>query len=295
MAFTQTHRDYEGQKHYPSWTVDRAKGLGYSPITDQRETSSSGFKPETPRLYQRNLIIPCSRAVTTRIKDFLETQHLMAGFERNRTRTTFGPYYFTVTMAKDYSFEGKSDTIPLIGGPDTAYAKKLEPSFLRRLFSRIIRDDSDDNDLSELHMGYDNPQMINYARYNCWTASQGITQYIGGVDLGRIAPGFATVYRAAKAVRQFENLAETLQARSHYLYETLHQRNDMVIARREDGPPFILFTGTARLKDLLERPIGRDSIKLEDWLETQKLFEPEPLSQHIHNRPRQGLLNLVAR
>ncbi|MBU0858969.1 MAG: hypothetical protein KJ667_03445, partial [Alphaproteobacteria bacterium] len=142
-------------------------------------------------------------------------------------------------------------------------------------------------------MGYRNPHNIPYARYNCWTATQGISQYVGGIDLAQIHPKFTEVYRAAKAVKAFEKLSKRLEDGhdGHYLCHTVD--DTVTLAQRHDGPPFILAHHMQTLDELLEKPIEGTGKTVEEWLDTQKTFAPKPLERHEYKQKKDGWLRMV--
>lgn len=296
MMFTQTHRDYDGHSSHHSWCVERAKGLGYYPAQSYDEKRKR-FVQTAPRLAGNIIIIPCSRAVTTRIKNFLETQHLMAPYNHDPyLQDTLGPYYFTIDMTGSRAFEGQDTRLSFMGGPDTAYAKK--PSALSHSLKNFFKEISIGNKAkSRKDFGWNNPQGINFARYNCWTASQGLTQYIGGIDLSQIHPRFTYVYRASKARFAFNRLFNRLSGFTNILssapYETHYKAKNMIVARRADGGPFILYKGCSNLTDILQRPINDKGDSLESWLKQQKLFEPVAPAQQLHSQARPRIFGLI--
>jgi hypothetical protein len=268
LKIVQTHKGHDGTTRYPAWEIARGKGLGYSRL---RQMTNDGWEDCPLQTYGRGILIPVTRAVTQRIFDFLDMQRLMAQ-DHNKM---LGPYYFTVAMNGESNFEGPKDRPHLIGGPETAYARKLSPALASRVFRSItgLWDDNTDGSFDNYGDPYGkNPEQIPFARYNCWTASQGIAQYIGGVDMARIDPAFVTAFRAARATKVFDRLEETLREGGEYTVSPIAP--DACVARLGGGPPFVLLNGGFTLDELLESPMDGTDLCLEEWLDTQAVFAP---------------------
>jgi hypothetical protein len=297
LSFSQTHKDYDGNTHRPVWEVERAKGLGYRREQDFIFADQKSPAPSPLMLWDMNILIPCTRHATSRILDFLQSQHLMAKYdpETGRMPNMYGPYYFTVAMEGESELEGPDSGLNLLGGPDTAYATALGPNKLSQLYSWLtgahkLQENKPDE---ERNMGYRNPHNIPYARYNCWTATQGITQYVGGIDLAHIDPRFTEVFRAAKAVKTFEKLTKRLSDRHNGHYRCHTVDDTVTLAQRHDGPPFILVHQMQSLDELLEKPIEGIDKTVEKWLDAQKTFMPKPLERHEYKQKKDGWLKMV--
>ncbi len=208
------------------------------------------------------LIIPCDRNVTGKIRDFMRAQEMMSSASDSEEAIARGPYYFTINMQKDAHFENRSHgPAPLFGGPDTAYAENFvdehiappQPGLLARIFGIGTNPDSGSRR---------NAEGLRLARYNCWTGAQGVTQYIGGVDLGAVYPPLSKAFRAAMAIGAFNDMMdEATEARSPALTAERVGRNDFII-RREGVPPVIAVDGAQRkFSDFMNKVIkgGRES------------------------------------
>lgn len=221
MYVIQTHKDHNGNISRAQWLMHRHRGFGLAEV-----------EPERP-LKEYGLLIPCTRQVTNAIRDFTDFQEMMA--PEGSAHTHFGPYYFTTNMSRSTRFEPNVYASPILfAGEDTAYfpdladKEELSPGWFSRLFQRRAPDS-----------GADSNGLCN-ARYNCWTGAQGVTQYVGGVDLGRIHRGFAHSYRVWTANACQIELMKALQAGTDNHYETVLNGGGLVLARRRGEAPFML-------------------------------------------------------
>ena len=273
FSFAQAHKGHDGVTRTAAWTVNRHKGFNFAKLEDE-----SGASRPLP-LTDYGLLIPCDRTVTDAIREFIETQRAMvpAGEMDWNTR---GPYYFTMAMTRDPQFEDAREEPRFFGGPhDTAYAGKIydRPApqrhpLLAWLFGERAQPAAEGNRLG-----------LPLARYNCWTAGQGIAQYIGGVDMGRIHPEFATAFRVWTANHRFEKLFRDMQHGDFKPYRALPAGETLAIGHRDGGPPFILVNATTTLPDVLATVISGTGETVEDYIDRQTVFTRVPAGAHLHN------------
>ena len=234
---------------------------------------------------RNGLIIPVDRTVTGAIRDFLDFQQLMAN-EHSHSEGR-GPYYFSEDMTHDSQFEGFHAEPPLFAGPDTAYADA--PQFQRernqdppkprdRLLAAIFGERT-------VTPPPRNPENITLARFNCWTGAQGITQYIGGVDLGALHMPLAKAYRAVLAVGALADFHEAaLGETDPSLRAQKIGQKDLVI-QREGLPPVISVLGDKRsFSEFMGSPVncGKTPAQI---LDRAAPFTNFPLEQHAHMKP----------
>lgn len=232
------------------------------------------------------LLIPCDRTVTAAICDFLDLQRLLAR-RPDHEGAAFGPYYFTMTMKGNSDFENEGTPARALGGPrDTAYAGALQPTAPpQQLFKNWLSADG------QRPVRENNPEDLPFARYNCWTGCQGIAQYVGGVDLGCIAPALAHSWRLRQARLAFEEMFEELAYGAGA--QTILSRDGIVAARHHGGPPFIMLSAISAhrertLDETLALPLpGGETLGA--WMDRQRVFTRAPLSEHLHkiNKPPQ--------
>lgn len=248
LQIVQTHKHANGVIQQPAWRVTRpGKGLGYERLQDHF-TNLPAPPPEDVKLDHSTLVIPCTRRVTERILNFLDTQRLMSrSSDDYPAEKPYGPYHFTVSMTGEEEFEGTGRRdVRLIGGPETAYRNRLKDLWAHNTINAIMP-------WRGHTVGHKNPENIPYARYNCWTATQGLTQYIGGIDMAGIHPQFTTAYRAAAAQQRFSLLFTRLQRFWSGQYDVQVVDKNTLVARRGDNPPFIMSAHSCTLGELLDK------------------------------------------
>jgi hypothetical protein len=276
MYFAQTHRDHDGNVHRPHWKI--ATGKGVEAIEHK----------DAITLYSGDLILPCSRDVTTRLRDFTQMQQLLQHAHGELpTKNMFGPYYYTIDMSGMRRFEGENPEPHFIGGPDTAYAETLASqsrSWLQRLFGSHAKHGEDREKKPVVHASL-NPEGFYYARYNCWTIVQGLAQYIGGIDLAQVAPRLVSAYRAHQATDEKDRMLRSMKRPIKHEFKTIHHGDGFRIVRRGDNPPFIVTTDySTNTKDILAAP-GPGGMTVGDWFETQDNFSARPVAHHAHMAP----------
>lgn len=262
--YVQTHKGYHGAIQRTIQQVTRGKGFNATEIPDLD-------------CHNFGLLIPCDRSVTAAIRDFIDLQRQYV--EPNREGYGHkGPYYFTMDMRQDPDFERASENPPLFGGPDTAYAEALTDKTPLRKRHWLLAAIFGENSKPPAR----NSQDFRLARYNCWTHGQGIAQYVGGVDLSLIDPGFATTFRVWTANGVFADLLEKLRGGNRdYMVQAATE--DFVLARRKDGGfPFILVDQPVDLETVLQAPMPGSGQTVEDALNAQPLFTRTPVTTHTH-------------
>lgn len=250
-------------------------------------TGAKGFwTNERADIDLRNgLIIPVDKKVTGAIGDWLAAQAMMAG--EHEECMARGPYYFTMDMTRDSHFEGPDGEPQLFAGPATAYADapqferernapppKPRNRFLSAIFGASAAPKAPPR----------NPENIPLARYNCWTGAQGITQYIGGVDLGALYMPLAKAYRAVYAVAAANDLRDAAINRTEPgLHAEKIGKKDFIIQR--DGlPPVLSVAGDKRsFLELMDRPVqGKSAPTAAQLLDRAPPFTSIPVEQHAH-------------
>jgi hypothetical protein len=258
LYFVQEHQGHDGQIRRACYVVNRGKGFNY--------VEQDNFK-----FNYGGILIPCDRSVTAAIKDFLEIQRMLLPIEQQDNHQR-GPYYFTQDMSRDPCFERAEQTVALLGGPQTAYANVFadeEPMQRNWLLSHLFGEHSREVSAGENK----NPQNFTMARYNCWTATQGITQYVGGIDLAALDPALATVYRAMKANGVMTNLRETaLKNKVPGLTGREFGIDDYLI-ERVGTPPFIIVHGANSFAQLMSARAFRDNPQtVSEYMAQQPVF-----------------------
>ena len=270
-----THKGHDGALSRQFLSVTGAKGFW---ANEQKDID-----------LRNGLIIPVDRTVTGAIRDFLDFQVMMAGDHEESVAR--GPYYFTMDMTHDSQFEGFHDEPPLFAGPDTAYAdapqfereRNREPPKPRnRFLAALFGERAEPRHKAPPR----NPENITLARYNCWTGAQGITQYVGGVDLGALHMPLAKAYRAFLAVGAAEDLREAaLDKREPGLRAEHIGKKDLLI-QREGLPPVLSVAGDKRsFSQFMDTPGKRDGLTPAQRLERAAPFTNVPLEKHAHMKP----------
>lgn len=178
---------------------------------------------------ESGIIIPCDINAIRRIHDFMHMQKLLV---RNESLSEAkGPYYFSMDMSIDNHFE-RAAKASAFGGPFTAYGSSMH------------RFDKGEEKIytEEGHKAYSsNPQQIPFARYNCWTLCQGVTQYVAGLDLSDIHRNIPYYYRANSMeswITEFFLADEILLGKDNYQRTVID--DDILFARQKQAPPFLL-------------------------------------------------------
>lgn len=271
LYLSRTHHGHDGVTRRTHHLIARGKGMAL------------GFDQNPPQCSAKTIILPVGKDVSQRIVDFCAAQKLMAHrpeYDVFRSEHYFGPYYFTMTMQRDEKFEAPADTPHFFGGPDTSYARRLLPGLLRRLFTPQAAPPDDDMAIT----APENDQGLPYARYNCWTATQGITQYIAGIDIAQFAPELVPAYRAKHAMLANKKIGLALENESGP-YEIIHRDFEVTVARLPGCPSFLRGRpdGYSDLDRVLSRKMTGTNGTIEEWLSTQSHFTAQDLSQHKHN------------
>lgn len=252
-------------------------------------TGAKGFwTNERPDIDVRNgLIIPVDKTVTGAINDWLDDQVMMAG--EHEESIARGPYYFTMDMTRDSHFEGPGAEPQLFAGAATAYADA--PQFQRereanaqppkprnRLLSFIFGESAAPKAPPR------NPENAPLARYNCWTGAQGITQYIGGVDLGALYMPLAKAYRAVYAVGAANDFRDAAIKRTEHGLRAEKIGGKDFIIQREGLPPVLSVVGDKRsFKHLMDTPIkGKGAPTPAQMLGRTAPFTHTPVEQQAH-------------
>lgn len=253
--------------------VAHAKGFGKNAISNQP-------------IERNSLFIPCSPEVIQRIQDFLDMQKLLnISVGDSGERSYAGPYYFSQEMTADRKFEFQNHDRRLLGHPFSAHANAIQskdnPSFLQRLFNH--RQDYKKIDLNETHISASNPERIPFARFNCWTKSQGLTQYIGGIDLSEVDADLPFYYRAKHAGKWLEKAFKGKTRAS----KIADAGNHTVLMRGQYGIPFLLLKKSCSINELLDikvdledRPTLWDYLKILD--EKFGFAKTKDIASHIH-------------
>lgn len=269
LGLVQTFADRNGAVARSAWSVDRYRGFGLKDVEGPVKLDDYG------------LLIPCDRKVTSAIRDFMDMQVVMAP-DDDSGNTYFGPYYFSGDMTRNSRYEPNPYAPPgLFAGEETAYYDVIaereykKPGLLARLFNRHAENGADAK-------GFRN------ARYNCWTASQGITQYVGGVDLSRIHRDFAHSYRVWQANAAHIELSEALRDGTAPDYRAHVLSDRVILAQKGDNPPFILFNKDTSLSEVLALKMPDSNMTLSEWLAQQTLFTSLPLAEHEHMKERRA-------
>lgn len=174
--------------------------------------------------YKRRLkfaiVIPVSAAAAGRLRDFCdmafsiepylgtgETSPDIVGTKREV------PYYFTQDMAPLEPFEKDRDAkglARLFGGPETRYFQHAIAAIgdhadrmtgvranIKNIWARASAPFRTRADTSSTSDG------VLRARYNCWTAAQGLAEYVARVDLADIDPDLSRYHRAWQVTAWF--------------------------------------------------------------------------------------------
>lgn len=265
------------------WEVhkDAGKGkfraFGYA-LEHGGKSLSLGEREPEERDISSAIIIPCDISAVRRIRDFIDMQKLHVPPDKDYDSA--GPYYFSQDMSIEIEFE-KASKASSFGGPFTAYANSMHR------FDKGAEKDYRENG----YLPYtNNPRKIPFARYNCWTLCQGVTQYVAELDLSDIHPNLPYFYRADSMenwISEFYNAGEQLLGRDKYTRKMIE--HGILFARQKDGPPFFITdTPYKNMQEFLEMPCRIEGKKksiakhLFERAEKGALFTPRPITQHRH-------------
>lgn len=272
LYFVQEHQGHDGQTRRVCYAVNRGKGFNY-------------VEQENIKFNYGGILIPCARSVTAAIKDFLEMQRMLLPIDQQDNHQR-GPYYFTQDMSRDPQFERAEQPVALFGGPQTAYAAAFteeKPAQRNWLLAQIFGDHS-----REIHAGENkNPQNFTMARYNCWTATQGIAQYVGGIDLAALDPALATVYRALRAIGVMTNIKEAAMKNTVPGLTGREFGTDDYLIERAGVPPFIIVNGADSFTQLMNARAFSDSAQtVSDYMAQQPVFARAQYARAVSAAPQ---------
>jgi hypothetical protein len=279
------------------WTYNHVgRGKGFS-LTD---TNHDGKEIS---ILPYSLIIPCTVDAFERVQSFMDIQKTMA----NQHGEARAPYYFTIPMTKEHMFQ-KSPLARHFGGDDTAYKDAIDhndrhkfsrlrqyidpygyDNILHRVFTNVARftpwGRAAFNDIEDFESDIPDDH-FEHARYNCWTASKSIIQYIAEIDLGEIDPKLPYFYRAKHA----ENWAIKL-GRPTLFGNTTKIDDRMVGFNLGQNHPAFFTRRAINFGDFLQQPVpvldaeGKAQTILQYMQaahESGALLSPTTTSAHLH-------------